>query len=217
MFHQGQDSRSSSGRSSADSSDLEDSAASHRFSRVMIVNQGDDSLTSDNDIEDNEDSDSARESRPLKQVDFIPENDQDKESAEDSVVLKKIRHFDEESYLVEDNSDKSESGDQKNSEDKPKKEFSAQSDEIASYDEIYLASNQEDSENIVLLKSVKSIDPESFGQSKNSFVPGFKAFPKQLESKHQEVVLASNACNSDENDDDDSSDDSAVMPDSLGK
>ncbi|XP_018343910.1 PREDICTED: uncharacterized protein LOC108749609 [Trachymyrmex septentrionalis] len=86
--HSREDSGSSSGRSSADSSDLEDDSGSHRFSKVFVVN--DDSLTSDNDIEDNEenDSDSAAEGGvTLKRVTAIPE--------EEPVVLQHVRLLNE--------------------------------------------------------------------------------------------------------------------------
>ncbi|KYN17542.1 Synaptotagmin-like protein 5 [Trachymyrmex cornetzi] len=91
--HSREDSGSSSGRSSADSSDLEDDSSSHRFSKVFVVN--DDSLTSDNDIEDNEenDSDSAAEGGvTLKRVTAIPE--------EEPVVLQHVRLLNED-ILVE--------------------------------------------------------------------------------------------------------------------
>lgn len=90
--HSREDSGSSSGRSSADSSDLEEDSSSHRFSKVFVVN--DDSLTSDNDIEDNEeDSDSAAEGGvTLKRVTAISE--------EEPVVLQHVRLLNED-VLVE--------------------------------------------------------------------------------------------------------------------
>lgn len=90
--HSREDSGSSSGRSSADSSDLEEDSSSHRFSRVFVVN--DDSLTSDNDIEDNEedDSDSAAEGGvTLKRVTAIPE--------EEPVVLQHVRLLNEDALV----------------------------------------------------------------------------------------------------------------------
>ncbi|KAG5329143.1 SYTL5 protein, partial [Acromyrmex charruanus] len=90
--HSREDSGSSSGRSSADSSDLEDDSGSHRFSKVFVVN--DDSLTSDNDIEDNEenDSDSAAEGGvTLKRVTAIPE--------EEPVVLQHVRLLNEDIFM----------------------------------------------------------------------------------------------------------------------
>ncbi|XP_011063120.1 PREDICTED: uncharacterized protein LOC105151231 [Acromyrmex echinatior] len=90
--HSREDSGSSSGRSSADSSDLEEDSSSHRFSKVFVVN--DDSLTSDNDIEDNEenDSDSAAEGGvTLKRVTAIPE--------EEPVVLQHIRLLNEDIFM----------------------------------------------------------------------------------------------------------------------
>ncbi|XP_018303244.1 uncharacterized protein [Mycetomoellerius zeteki] len=86
--HSREDSGSSSGRSSADSSDLDEDSSSHRFSKVFVVN--DDSLTSDNDIENNEgdDSDSAAEGGvTLKRVTAIPE--------EEPVVLQHVRLLNE--------------------------------------------------------------------------------------------------------------------------
>ncbi|KYM77494.1 Synaptotagmin-like protein 5 [Atta colombica] len=90
--HSREDSDSSSGRSSADSSDLEEDSSSHRFSKVFVVN--DDSLTSDNDIEDNEenDSDSAAEGGvTLKRVTAIPE--------EEPVVLQHVRLLNEDIFM----------------------------------------------------------------------------------------------------------------------
>ncbi|XP_031778000.1 uncharacterized protein LOC100123872 isoform X2 [Nasonia vitripennis] len=221
---QEQDSRSSSGRSSADSSDLEDSA-SHRFSRVLVVN--DDSLTSDNDIEDNEDSDSAREGQPiiLRRVSVLAEQDQQKE-ADDSVVLRQIRHIDED--------DKLEAEEEKSSEDsssledeQPQHQHHSKNrycvsdrQEIASYDEIYLASSQDNDDNIVLLKSIKSIDPENTAGRSNSpvrrnfsTVGQYRAFPKQQQQQPDPADPEDESKSLSEIDE--SSNDSAVMPDSL--
>ncbi|KAL0108916.1 hypothetical protein PUN28_014196 [Cardiocondyla obscurior] len=89
--HSREDSGSSSGRSSADSSDLEEDSSSHRFSKVFVVN--DDSLTSDNDIEDNEedDSDSAEGGVTLKRVTAISE--------EEPVVLQHVRLLNEDALM----------------------------------------------------------------------------------------------------------------------
>ncbi|CAL7936099.1 unnamed protein product [Xylocopa violacea] len=97
-MYQHEDSGSSSGRSSADSSDLEEDSSSHRFSRVFVVN--DDSFTSDNDIEDNgdedEDSDSAAENGiTLKRVTALPD--------EEPVVLQYVRFLNEDSSFDETN------------------------------------------------------------------------------------------------------------------
>ncbi|CAK9833330.1 Synaptotagmin-like protein 5, partial [Anthophora retusa] len=102
-MYQHEDSGSSSGRSSADSSDLEEDSSSHRFSRVFVVN--DDSLTSDNDIEDNgdedEDSDSvAEDSVTLKRVTALPDGE--------PVVLQYVRFLNEDSNFDEVNRDRME-------------------------------------------------------------------------------------------------------------
>ncbi|KOC63009.1 Synaptotagmin-like protein 5, partial [Habropoda laboriosa] len=102
-MYQHEDSGSSSGRSSADSSDLEEDSSSHRFSRVFVVN--DDSLTSDNDIEDNgdedEDSDSAAEdSVTLKRVTALPDGE--------PVVLQYVRFLNEDSNFEDVNRDRTE-------------------------------------------------------------------------------------------------------------
>lgn len=220
---QEQDSRSSSGRSSADSSDLEDSA-SHRFSRVLVVN--DDSLTSDNDIEDNEDSDSAREGQPiiLRRVSVLAEQDQQKE-ADDSVVLRQIRLIDEDDKLEAEGEKSSEDNSSLEDEQPQHQQHSknrycvSDRQEIASYDEIYLASSQDIDDNIVLLKSIKSIDPENAAGRSNSpvrrnfsTVGQYRAFPKQMQ---QELQADPEDESKSLSEIDDSSNDSAVMPDSL--
>uniref|UniRef100_A0ABD2VZA0 C2 domain-containing protein n=1 Tax=Trichogramma kaykai TaxID=54128 RepID=A0ABD2VZA0_9HYME len=254
---QEQDSRSScsSGRSSADSSDLEDednSSATHhhhsRFLRVLVVNPGgdDDSLTSDNDIEDNDDSDSGH-NIVLERVE--PYELAEKESAaDDSVVLRRIRRIDADAQL--DELDKKEEEDDDDDEDekekKPKKkqpvvdrpqQHADSHQEIASYDEIYLSSNKDDSAESVLLKSVRSIDPDelpptaestprpnsnnnyqrSVVESADNDSPSSKSSyrTQQFVAQQQQPVIAALEKDSFDKDYDDSSNDSAVMPDSL--
>lgn len=155
MFgHSRENSGSSSGRSSADSSDLEDSA-SHRFSRVFVVN--DDSLTSDNDIEDNEDSDSAREGGgvvTLKRVTSIPE--------EEPVVLRRVRLLDEDTNLHRDSLDTEAQGER--SMDQLPNRIERRADILAQRDpdanEIYLASSIDCSDSHIQLKSIKNLNPD---------------------------------------------------------
>ncbi|CAB0032245.1 unnamed protein product [Trichogramma brassicae] len=243
---QEQDSRSScsSGRSSADSSDLEDednSSATHhhhsRFSRVLVVNPGgdDDSLTSDNDIEDNDDSDSGH-NIVLERVE--PNELAEKESgANDSVVLRRIRHIDADAQLDELNKKEEEEGDDDEDEkekkhpviDRPQQHADSHQ-EIASYDEIYLASNKDDSAESVLLKSVRSIDPDELppiagstprpnsnnDRSADNNSPTSKSsYRMQQFVAQQQPVIAALEKDSFDKDYDDSSNDSAVMPDSL--
>ncbi|XP_033214802.1 uncharacterized protein LOC117171527 isoform X2 [Belonocnema kinseyi] len=202
--HSRGDSGSSSGRSSADSSDLEDSA-SHRFSRVFVVN--DDSLTSDNDIEDNEDSDSAEGGVTLKRVSALPE--------EEPVVLRCVRLLNEdtekESEIEEKEMEESENDLNKDKywlvEDSPKirKGF-------VYMKEAYVADSKDCLDCRIELKSIKSLDPESF------------------ETKYQEASidhLMIGELSSDEDDDDDEEEESLdeelkeedsetlVIPDSL--
>ena len=90
-------SRSSSGQSSADSSDLDEDSC-RRFSRVLVVNDvNDDSLTSDNDAEDNADSDSGlpATSEPNEST-SAGANDAGYECGR--VVLKSVRHLDDDAY-----------------------------------------------------------------------------------------------------------------------
>ncbi|XP_072742483.1 uncharacterized protein [Anoplolepis gracilipes] len=188
--HSREDSGSSSGRSSADSSDLEDDSSSHRFSKVFVVN--DDSLTSDNDIEDNaeDDSDSAAEGGvTLKRVTAIPE--------EEPVVLQHVRLLNED-VLVENRSEANENElketkkrskacivDNARSEDENKslnepvanlanKRKNRKKDGIDNSDqlplllqcrsipeEIYLADDNECSNNRIELKSIRMLDPDS--------------------------------------------------------
>lgn len=181
-----EDSGSSSGRSSADSSDLEDDSSSHRFSRVFVVN--DDSLTSDNDIEDNgdedEDSDSAAEDGiTLKRVTALPD--------EEPVVLQYVRFFNEDANFENANGEDSEkdrarSGRKDDSlgmNDKSERDgnvnerrrsrgrkhnleisdkrisLSLQQREMP--EEMYIASDNDCSESQIELKSIKSLDPDS--------------------------------------------------------
>ncbi|XP_012284057.1 uncharacterized protein LOC105701690 isoform X2 [Orussus abietinus] len=180
------DSGSSSGRSSADSSDLEDSA-SHRFSRVFVVN--DDSLTSDNDVEDNEDSDSAREGGiTLKRVSALPEDE--------PVILRHVRLLDEDDN-VEKPEVPSDSGESEPEEPK-KRARTSSGDSAAAIDrgdpfevaqggrcrgraedsersrkilakmeksEIYLADSKDCSDSHIELMSVKSLDPDDLESS----------------------------------------------------
>ncbi|XP_012525832.2 LOW QUALITY PROTEIN: uncharacterized protein LOC105830793 [Monomorium pharaonis] len=189
--HSREDSGSSSGRSSADSSDLEEDSSSHRFSKVFVVN--DDSLTSDNDIEDNEedDSDSAAEGGvTLKRVTAIPE--------EEPVVLQHVRLLNED-VLVENERETSKNeleestkrskayivdNDQSKSDDKlldkpanlidkrrsrNKKTGSDNDDKRLPFllqrrsipEELYLADNNDCSDNRIELKSIRMLDPDS--------------------------------------------------------
>ncbi|XP_050460029.1 uncharacterized protein LOC126855955 isoform X2 [Cataglyphis hispanica] len=190
--HSREDSGSSSGRSSADSSDLEEDSSSHRFSKVFVVN--DDSLTSDNDIEDNaeDDSDSAAEGGvTLKRVSAIPE--------EELVVLQHVRLLNEDVF-VENRSEVSENElkeskrhskahivDNARSEDENKsleesvatlvnkRKIRNRKDAIDNDDnqlplllqrrsipeEIYLADDNECSDNRIELKSIRMLDPDS--------------------------------------------------------
>ncbi|XP_017759117.1 PREDICTED: uncharacterized protein LOC108550033 isoform X2 [Eufriesea mexicana] len=194
-MYQHDDSGSSSGRSSADSSDLEEDSSSHRFSRVFVVN--DDSLTSDNDIEDNgdedEDSDSAAENGiTLKRVTALPD--------EEPVVLQYVRFFNEDSNFEDVNGDRMGSNNREDSErekrrssckddssegnDKSEKEGSINekrrtrgrrhnmemnNDKRISLplqqrempEEMYIASDNDCSENQIELKSIKTLDPDS--------------------------------------------------------
>ncbi|XP_026299356.1 uncharacterized protein LOC408337 isoform X3 [Apis mellifera] len=173
-----EDSGSSSGRSSADSSDLEDDSSSHRFSRVFVVN--DDSLTSDNDIEDNgdedEDSDSAAEDGiTLKRVTALPD--------EEPVVLQYVRFFNEDANFENGGEEKRRKDDSLEMNDKSAREgnvnekrrsrgrkhnleandkrisLSLQQREMP--EEMYIASDNDCSESQIELKSIKSLDPDS--------------------------------------------------------
>ncbi|XP_012233230.2 uncharacterized protein [Linepithema humile] len=169
MFqHPREDSGSSSGRSSADSSDLEEDSSTHRFSRVFVVN--DDSLTSDNDIEDNEedDSDSAAEGGvTLKRVTAIPE--------EEPVVLQHVRLLNEDA-LVEnernrEENDKSLAVPADNSSGKQKNR--SRKDGIMNADKRLtlllqrrlipeeIADDNDCSDNRIELKSIRMLDPDS--------------------------------------------------------
>ncbi|KAK1118947.1 hypothetical protein K0M31_013718 [Melipona bicolor] len=190
MF-QHDDSGSSSGRSSADSSDLEEDSSSHRFSRVFVVN--DDSLTSDNDIEDNgdedEDSDSATEDGvTLKRVTALPD--------EEPVVLQYVRFFGEDSNYEDSSGDRTrnnkkedlekrssckddgskvndkserEEGTNEKRRSRGKKHNLEMNDKRISLsslqrempEEMYIASDNDCSENQIELKSIKTLDPDS--------------------------------------------------------
>ncbi|XP_051167427.1 uncharacterized protein LOC127285450 isoform X2 [Leptopilina boulardi] len=154
--HSRGNSGSSSGRSSADSSDLEDSA-SHRFSRVFVIN--DDSLTSDNDIEDNDDSDSAREGGiTLKKVTALSEE-------EEPVILRCVR-------LLNEDADKNDKGDE--NEDKIDSDNvivddnywltkdSTKTDIFHDVNEIYVADSKDSLDCRIELKSIKTLDPENY-------------------------------------------------------
>ena len=163
--HSKGDSGSSSGRSSADSSDLEDSA-SHRFSRVFVVN--DDSLTSDNDIEDNEDSDSAQDGGiTLKRVSALPE--------EEPVILRCVRLLNEDAEEQQECEEKEsaakENGSLENLDEfiskdskywlmeespKNKKDF------VYSVNDIHVADSKDCIDCRIELKSIKTLDPDSF-------------------------------------------------------
>ncbi|XP_043514593.1 uncharacterized protein LOC122531077 isoform X4 [Frieseomelitta varia] len=192
MF-QHDDSGSSSGRSSADSSDLEEDSSSHRFSRVFVVN--DDSLTSDNDIEDNGDEDEDDEDSAtvngvtLKRVTALPD--------EEPVVLQYVRFFGEDSSYedasgdrtrnnnkredlekrssckddgteVNDRSEREEGTNEKRRSRGKKhnletndKRISLSSLQREMPEEMYIASDNDCSENQIELKSIKTLDPDS--------------------------------------------------------
>lgn len=189
--HSREDSGSSSGRSSADSSDLEEDSSSHRFSKVFVVN--DDSLTSDNDIEDNEedDSDSAAEGGvTLKRVTAISE--------EEPVVLQHVRLLNEDVLMeTEQEANKNEleepkrrskiyiGNDQTKSNDKlldkpvsnmidkrrnrskkigndnENKQLPLLLQHRSIPEELYLADDNECSDNRIELKSIRMLDPDN--------------------------------------------------------
>ena len=186
--HSRGDSGSSSGRSSADSSDLEDSA-SHRFSRVFVVN--DDSLTSDNDIEDNEDSDSAEGGVTLKRVSALPE--------EEPVILRCVRLLNEETEkeceIKEEEKDPESEKDLNNDkywlvEDSPKirKDFMYMK-------EAYVADSKDCMDCRIELKSIKSLDPESFET-------------KYQEASNDHLMIGELSSDEDDNDDNDNDEES---------
>ncbi|XP_015434021.1 PREDICTED: uncharacterized protein LOC107189855 [Dufourea novaeangliae] len=169
MF-QRDDSGSSSGRSSADSSDLDEDSSSHRFSRVFVVN--DDSLTSDNDIEDNgdEDDDSDSDGITLKRVTSLPE--------EEPVVLQYVRFLNDDSNFEHSNrnTNKDSSEEETNTKKVVTEDENTQmlgrnarkcgiktnSDKVSSLlEEMYIASDNDSSENQIELKSVKTLDPDN--------------------------------------------------------
>ncbi|XP_076248913.1 uncharacterized protein LOC143188497 isoform X3 [Calliopsis andreniformis] len=194
MF-QHEDSGSSSGRSSADSSDLEEDSSSPRFSRVFVVN--DDSLTSDNDIEDNgdedDDSDSAAENGvTLKKITALPEEepvvlqyvrllseDGDLEKLkEDRVkISKKDKLEEDQKTRVTFNGDASKDSEKslpernlnRKRKSRGKYNVKGSSDkrncQLAQYrvmpEEMYIASDNDCSENQIELKSIKTLDPDS--------------------------------------------------------
>lgn len=152
---------SSSGRSSADSSDLEDSA-SHRFSRVFIVNDDSSSASSssstsdnerDEDVEDIEDSDSNREvGITLRRVTALPEDG--------PVILRHVRFLDEDCGTSEIGSKFL--GPQRLS-GSPRRGPEAE--------EIYLVDSKEDeAERRVELRSIRSLDPDSLMPEEESCV-----------------------------------------------
>ncbi|XP_076686006.1 uncharacterized protein LOC143378009 isoform X2 [Andrena cerasifolii] len=195
-MYQHEDSGSSSGRSSADSSDLEDDSSSHRFSRVFVVN--DDSLTSDNDIEDNgdeDDSDSAAENGiTLKRVTALPE--------EEPVVLQYVRLLSEDSSFESPSANRTENNSRGNSGEEARARSVFKGDTAEGNDtmyernanvhekrrargrknnlegsdddrvcqllqhrlipeEMYIASDNDCSDNQIELKSIKTLDPDS--------------------------------------------------------
>lgn len=189
--HSREDSGSSSGRSSADSSDLEEDSGSHRFSKVFVVN--DDSLTSDNDIEDNEedDSDSAAEGGvTLKRVTAIPE--------EEPVVLQHVRLLNEDvlmenereankndleeakkrakAYIIDSDqsksddklldkpanlTDKRKNRNKKTGTDNDDKRLPLLLQRRSIPEELYLADDNDCSDNRIELKSIRMLDPDS--------------------------------------------------------
>lgn len=224
-----EDSGSSSGRSSADSSDLEDDSSSHRFSRVFVVN--DDSLTSDNDIEDNgdedEDSDSAAEDGiTLKRVTALPD--------EEPVVLQYVRFFNEDTNFENANEEDSEKdrtrssckddslemkdtserdgnvnekrrsrGRRHNLEISDKRiSLSLQQREMP--EEMYIASDNDCSESQIELKSIKSLDPDSiepviFDNSTESVVERVETVMEENNLKIVEVPLQDETESNNEN------------------
>ncbi|XP_076397425.1 uncharacterized protein LOC100882849 isoform X2 [Megachile rotundata] len=176
-MYQHEDSGSSSGRSSADSSDLDDDSSSHRFSRIFVVN--DDSLTSDNDIEDNgdeDDSDSAAENGiTLKRVTALPD--------EEPVVLQYVRFLSEDSNFesgsgdrVDRGADSVSGGREENANGNEKRKVRAKRSNMERSndkritvslqhrempEEMYIASDNDYSENQIELKSIKTLDPDS--------------------------------------------------------
>ncbi|XP_063995451.1 uncharacterized protein LOC135172888 [Diachasmimorpha longicaudata] len=146
------DSGSSSGRSSADSSDLDESA-SHHFSRVFVVN--DDSLTSDNDMEEIDESNEAESQDQqsgitLKRV--IPLSDD-----EQPVVLRRIRLIDKDLDCEKTSGDSETSGEWMTSRDLDHDDKNP----LRNDGEIYLADSIDYSDNNhVQLRSIKNINPE---------------------------------------------------------
>ncbi|KOX68849.1 Synaptotagmin-like protein 3 [Melipona quadrifasciata] len=244
MF-QHDDSGSSSGRSSADSSDLEEDSSSHRFSRVFVVN--DDSLTSDNDIEDNgdedEDSDSATEDGvTLKRVTALPD--------EEPVVLQYVRFFGEDSNYEDSSGDRTRNNKKEDLEkrssckddrsevnDKSEKEeginekrksrgkkhnletsdkrISLSSLQREMPEEMYIASDNDCSENQIELKSIKTLDPDSIE-------PVIFNSSAENIAKKEETIIEEKVLDKVENNDDDQTQlsttdawDSNIIPDSL--
>nr|XP_033338945.1 uncharacterized protein LOC117227629 [Megalopta genalis] len=228
MF-QHDDSGSSSGRSSADSSDLDDDSSSHRFSKVFVVN--DDSLTSDNDIEDNEDEDtdsseSAEHGVTLKRVTALPE--------EEPVVLQYVRFFSEDSNFDGSNERKFESSSEENSgnrsdakkailrtkkgmipveKESRTKECNNKKAAVLLHhralpEEMYIASDNDCSESHIELKSVKTLDPDSIEStdiSENIVVQdgAENSEMDQLSDSENQFERSSSIC------------DSNIIPDSL--
>ncbi|XP_066600781.1 uncharacterized protein [Prorops nasuta] len=192
--HARENSGSSSGRSSADSSDLEDDSASHRFSRVFVVN--DDSLTSDNEIEDNEDeaedSDSAEGGVTLKSVTSLSEDGE-------PVILQRVTFLDEDSLeksvnvcKVDDAEDTRVSTDKVKND--PNKTMIQSSDQnVTTYRKIRSTDNFEINEianideaacdNRIELKSIRPIDPDL----QSDFVQNFEIthVPSRNETEQQ--------------------------------
>lgn len=184
--HSRGNSGSSSGRSSADSSDLEDSA-SHRFSRVFVIN--DDSLTSDNDIEDNEDSDSAREGGiTLKKVTALTEDE--------PVILRCVRLLNEDTEKNDDTDNKVPSPLDPLLEDIISNDDNywltkdnAKQEIFSDVNEIYVADSKDSLDCRIELKSIKTLDPENY-EFKNQ------------EVNHDNLMVGELSSHDDDDDDD---------------
>lgn len=154
------DSGSSSGRSSADSSDLEDSAT-HHYSREYVVNE--DSL-SESEIGHNEELDSGvKRVRP--------------EQIEEPVILRCIRPLDEDNIQnIEE--PKEPPVDQKEESLHEMRKYCLKNAFIYYANELYVADSDDCADSRILLKSIKSIDPEERFERKlrcDEDVPKFAA------------------------------------------
>ncbi|XP_011307516.1 uncharacterized protein [Fopius arisanus] len=148
------DAGSSSGRSSADSSDLDESA-SHHFSRVFVVNN--DSLTSDNDMEEIDDNDESENQDgeagiTLKRVIALSDEEQ-------SLVLRRISLFDKDLNFEKTSGDSDTSGEWMASRDADRDNQNESKNDGSS--EIYLADSIDYSDNNhVQLRSIRNINSE---------------------------------------------------------